>query len=195
MTPALPDQGQRPDPEDGAHTVPVYWTLRACGLLGALIFVTALPWSQPVTWFALVAGFGSWRWWHVTRPRFKAMPTARRRLVYRLCVWTSMFLVGSTWNFLYVPGNQVMMVVPAIYLMGSAARVALRVTGDFARTVVAVCLAVLTTSARFFIEGLQGDLLLVLLGVDDAGIAKPVVASSLRSARIGRARRSAVDIT
>ena len=79
--------------------------------------------------------------------------------------------------------------------MGSAARVALRVTGDFARTVVAVCLAVLTTSARFFIEGLQGDLLLVLLGVDDAGIAKPVVASSLRSARIGRARRSAVDIT
>jgi two-component system, sensor histidine kinase len=43
--------------------------------------------------------------------------------------------------------------------------VALRVTGDFARTVVAVCLAVLPTSARFFIEGLQGNLLLVLLGV------------------------------
>ena len=105
-----------------------------------------------------------------------------------------MFMVGSTWYFLYVPGNQVMMVVPAIYLMGSAALVALRVTGDFARTVVAVCLAVLPTSARFFIEGLQGDLLLVLLGMDDAGIAKPVVASSLRSARIGRARRGAVDI-
>ena len=165
MTPATPDQGQRPDPEDGAHTVPVYWTLRACELLGALIFATALPWSQPFTWFALVAGFGSWRWWHVTRPRFKALPTARRRLIYRLCVWTSMLLVGSAWYFLYVPGNQVMMVVLAIYLMGSAALVALRVTGDFARTVVAVCLAVLPTSARFFIEGLQGNLLLVLLGV------------------------------
>ena len=165
MIPATPEQGQRPDPEDGAHTVPVYWTLRACELLGALIFATALPWSQPFTWFVLVAGFGSWRWWHVTRPQFKALPTARRRLVYRLCVWTSMFLVGSAWYFLYVPGNQVMMVVLAIYLMGSAALVALRVTGDFARTVVAVCLAVLPTSARFFSEGLQGDLLLVLLGV------------------------------
>jgi two-component system, sensor histidine kinase len=165
VTAATPEQGQRPDPEDGAHTVPVYWTLRACELLGALIFSTALPWQQAFTWFALVAGFGSWRWWHVTRPQFKALPTARRRMVYRLCVWTSMFLVGSAWYFLYVPGNQVMMVVLAIYLMGSAALVALRVTGDFARTVVAVCLAVLPTSARFFIEGLQGNLLLVLLGI------------------------------
>jgi two-component system, sensor histidine kinase len=160
-----PDPGQRPDPEDGAHTVPVYWTLRACELLGALIFSTALPWQQAFTWFALVAGFGSWRWWHVTRPQFKALPTTRRRLIYRLCVWTSMFLVGSAWYFLYVPGNQVMMVVLAIYLMGSAALVALRVTGDFARTVVAVCLTVLPTSARFFVEGLQGNLLLVLLGI------------------------------
>ena len=101
MTPATPDEGQRPDPEDGAHTVPVYWTLRACELLGALIFATALPWPQPFTWFALVAGFGSWRWWYVTRPRFKALPTARRRLIYRLCVWTSMFLVSSAWYFLY----------------------------------------------------------------------------------------------
>jgi two-component system, sensor histidine kinase len=160
-----PDPGQRPDPEDGAHTVPVYWTLRACELLGALIFSTALPWQQPFTWFALVAGFGSWRWWYVTRPRFKALPMARRRLIYRLCVWTSMLLVGSAWYFLYVPGNQVMMVVLAIYLMGSAALVALRVTGDFARTMVAVCLTVLPTSARFFVEGLQGNLLLVLLGI------------------------------
>jgi two-component system, sensor histidine kinase len=165
VTTATPDQGQRPDPEDGAHTVPVYWTLRACELLGALIFSTALPWQQTFTWFALVASFGSWRWWHVTRPQFKALPTERRRLIYRLCVWTSMFLVGSAWYFLYAPGNQVMMVVLAIYLMGSAALVALRVTGDFARTVVAVCLTVLPTSARFFVEGLQGNLLLVLLGI------------------------------
>ena len=112
-----------------------------------------------------MAGFGSWRWWYVNRPRFKALPTARRRSIYRLCVWTSMLPVGSAWYFLYAPGNQVMLVVLAIYLIGSAALVALRVTGDFARAVVAVCLAVLPTSARFLVEGLQGNLLLLLLGV------------------------------
>lgn len=164
MKPATSQPDQRPDPEDGAHTLAVFWVLRGCELLGALIFTTALPWQQTFTWFALVAGFGSWRWWHVTRPAFQALPTGQRRRIYRRCVWTSMLLVGSAGYFLYVPGNPMMQVVLAIYLMGSAALVALRVTGDFVRTVLAVCLAVLPTSLRFLAEGLQGDLLLLLLG-------------------------------
>lgn len=165
MTPTTPERDQRPDPEDGAHTVGVFWMLRSCELLGALIFSIALPWWQPFTWFAIVAGFGSWRWWYVTRPRFKALPLARRRQLYRRCVWTSMLLVGSAWYFFYVPGSLVMQVVLGIYLLGSAALVAMRVTGDFVRMAVAVCLAVLPTSLRFLVEGFEGDELLVLLGV------------------------------
>ncbi|HQS30891.1 MAG: hypothetical protein B7X59_03620 [Polaromonas sp. 39-63-203] len=165
MSSATPEPGQRPDPEDGAHTVAAYWTLRACELLGTLIFATALPWQQPFTWFALVAGYSTWRWWYVTRPAFKARPPASRRLIYRVSIWMMMFLVGSAWYFLYTPGDQVMLVVLAIYLMGSAALVALRVAGDFTRTVVAVCLVVLPTSLRFFIDGFQADLVLMLLGV------------------------------
>jgi two-component system, sensor histidine kinase len=165
VNPATPERDQRPDPEDGAHTAGVFWVLRSGELLGALIFSIALPWWQPFTWFAIVAGFGSWRWWYVTRPHFKALPLARRRQLYRRCVWTSMLLVGSAWYFLYVPASLVMQVVLAIYLLGSAALVAMRVTGDFTRMAVAVCLAVLPTSLRFLVEGLQGEELLVLLGV------------------------------
>ncbi len=178
MTGAPPESGQRPDPEDGAHTVAAFWTLRACEAVGALIFSTALPWWQPFTWFALVAGFGTWRWWTVTRPRFKALPTASRRQIYRQFVWTCMLMVGSAWYFLYAPGNLLIQVVLGIYLMASAALVALRVTGDFTRTVVAVCLVVLPTSLRFFIEGLEGDRLLILLGLGGVLVALSMVQMS-----------------
>lgn len=156
---------QRSDPSNNTNKVIVFWALRGCELLWTLIFSTAASWERPFAWFVLVAGFASWRWWYLRRPAFHDLPLRDRRQIYRVCVWTSMFLVGSAWYFLYVPGNFFMHVMLAIYLLGSAVMVALRVTGDFARTVGAVSLSVLPTSFRFIYEGAQGNTLLVFLGV------------------------------
>jgi two-component system, sensor histidine kinase len=168
---------QRPDPEDGAHTVAVYWLLRSLEITGVFIFSNALPWKMPMMWFLLVAGFGTWRWWHVTRPGFRDLPIATRRKHYRICVWISMFFVGSAAYFLYAPGNLPMLAILAVYVLGSAALVAMRVAGDFTRTVVAVCLVILPTSIRLIAEGLQGNFLLSSLGI--AGVLATVCIASM----------------
>jgi signal transduction histidine kinase/CheY-like chemotaxis protein len=58
-----------------------------------------------------------------------------------------------------------MLAVLGIYLIGSAALVAVPLTGDYIRTGVAVCLAVVPTSLRFLYEGFQGNTLIMLLGI------------------------------
>ncbi len=50
-------------------------------------------------------------------------------------------------------------------LRGCELLVAMRVTGDFTRVVVAVGLVVLPSALRFLVEGLQGERLLLLLGL------------------------------
>ena len=160
-----PELDQRPDPEDGAHTRSVFWVLRASELLGALMFATALPWQQSFGWFAIIAVVSSIRSWHVNQPGFRASPKEQRRKIYRLYVWALMAYVGSAAYFLYVPGNLPMQAVLGCYLLANATLIAIRLTGDFKRTAVALCLAFLPTSIRFFVDGLYGDPLLLLLGI------------------------------
>ncbi len=175
LTVAPADSDQRPDPEDLAYAPTVFWTLRACEVLGAAMFMTALPWWQPAVWWVLVAGSGSWRSWYVHTAAFKALSGPRRRLRYRLSIWLMMFCVGSAWYFLYAPGNPVMQLVLGVYLLGSASLVAQRAAGDVVRTLVAVSLVLLPTSLRLLAEGMQQrDVLLMLLG-----LGGPLMALSL----------------
>ncbi len=156
---------QRPDPEDGAHTLAVFWVLRASELLGALMFSTVLPWQRTFAWFSVISVLSCIRWWHVNRPGFRALPKVRRRRIYRLYVWALMAYVGSAAYFLYVPGNLPIQAVLGCYLLANATLVAIRLTGDIVRTAIALCLAFLPTGIRFIVEGIHGDPLLLLLGI------------------------------
>jgi signal transduction histidine kinase/BarA-like signal transduction histidine kinase len=160
-----PGRDERPDPEDSAHTVASLWALRACELLCACMFATALPWQQPFAWFAVIAGMGVLRWWHVNRPGFRARPKQHRRRVYRIYMWVLMSFVGSACWFLYVPGNVPILAVLVSYLLGNATLIAVRLTGDVVRTTIALCLAVLPTSVRLIFDGIGGDALLVMMGI------------------------------
>ncbi|MEO7546828.1 MAG: HAMP domain-containing sensor histidine kinase, partial [Ramlibacter sp.] len=167
---------QRPDPEDVAYAGTVFWALRACEVLGALMFATVLPWWQPLVWWALVAGSGSGRTLYLHSAHFRAVAPSLRRWHYRWTIWLMMACVGSAAGFLYAPGNAVMHAVLGVYLLGSAALVALRTAGDLLRTGVAVCLVLLPTSLRFLAEGLQhGNTLLALLGVGGGLMAATII--------------------
>ncbi len=157
--------GERPDPEDSAHTALSLWALRACELLCVLMFSTAIPWPRVAAWFAVIAGLSVLRWWHVNRPSFRAQPTWRRRQIYRIYMWVLMTYVGSACWFLYVPGNLPIQAVLMSYLLGNATLVAVRLTGDVMRTTIALVLAVLPTSLRFMVEGAQHSSLLFMMGV------------------------------
>ena len=159
------DLDQRPDPEDGAHTQGVFWVLRASELLGALMFATSIPWQQSFGWFAVIGILSSIRVWHVNQPGFRASPKARRRKIYRRYVWGLMAYVGSAAYFLYVPDDLPMQAVLGCYLLANATLIAIRLTGDFMRTSIALCLAFLPTSIRFFVDGLDGPTMLLLLGI------------------------------
>lgn len=156
---------EQPDPEDSAHTVASLWALRACELLCVFMFATALPWQQPALWFSIIAGMGLLRGWHVNRPRFRALPKARRQRVYRIYMWVLMSFVGSSCWFLYVPGNVPILALLMSYLLGNATLIAVRLTGDVVRTTIALCLAVLPTSLRLIVDGWGGDRLLTLMGI------------------------------
>ncbi len=156
----------RPDPEDSAHTIASLWALRACELLCALMFATAMPWQRAFGWFAIIAALGVFRWWHVNRPHFRAQPKALRQRAYRLHMWVLMAFVGSSCWTLYVPGNIPIQAVLMSYLLGNATLVAVRLTGDAVRTTIALFLAVMPTALRFIHEGVtEGPELLTLMGV------------------------------
>lgn len=173
-----PEQEQKPDPEDNAHTVAAFWALRASELLVAVMFSTVLPWLRSFTWFAIIAALGTLRWWHVNSPRFKELPKARRQRTYRIYVWVLMSFVGSASYFLYVPGNLPIQAVLLTYLLGNATLIAVRLTGDVVRTAIALCLAVVPTSLRFIAEGAEGNVLLLLMGCGGLLMTASMVAMS-----------------
>jgi two-component system, sensor histidine kinase len=172
------DPEQKADPEDNAHTAAAFWGLRAGELLVALMFSTAMPWQRAFSWFAIIAGIGTFRWWHVNSPRFKAKPKDHRRFVYRVYVWVLMSFVGSGAYFLYVPGNLPIQAVLMTYLLGNATLIAVRLTGDVVRTAIALCLAIVPTSVRLIVEGLEGNHLLMLMGIGGLVMTASMVAMS-----------------
>lgn len=180
---------QRPRRGKRSQTPVAFWMLRASDLLCALIFSTVLPWQQTFTWFAVVAGIRSLRLWHISRPQFQVLPTIQRRRIYRYYLWLLMGFIGSSCYFLYVPDNVAMQAVLGIYLLGCAALLAVPLTGDYVRTQVAVCLAVLPTSIRFLVEGSQGSMILTLLGAGGVLVTLSIVSMCRIQERILIARQ------
>ena len=67
---------------------------RLCELLGAMLFLPALPWWKPTLWFVLVASAGTWGFLRVRRPDFKTLSLRQRRGIYRRYLWQSSVAVG-----------------------------------------------------------------------------------------------------
>ncbi len=156
-----------PPPEHRSQTQPVklYLLIRACELLGALLFLPALPWWQPLLWFALVASAGSWGFWRVRRPDFKQLPEARRRAIYRQYLWQSAAAVGSAGYLLYVPGEHGLHALLGLYMTMAASLVAMWGVRDLRRSAVAVALIMGPMVLRFLYEGINGRYMLLVLGV------------------------------
>lgn len=175
MTAPASSQSHPPDPEAIPYSPAAFLILRACELWGAFIFMSEVPRWQPLTWWLLVASAATWRMWYSRTQSFKDKTWVQRRQIYRWSIWLMMFWVGSASYFLYVPGNLTMHTVLGVYLLASATLVALRVAGDFVRTLVAVCLIILPTSIRLMVEGANGNSLTFMLGVGGFLITATVV--------------------
>ncbi len=165
MTAPATTHSHPPDPEAIPYSPAAFLILRACELWGAFIFMSDVPRWKPLTWWLLVASAATWRMWYSRTQSFKNKSWLQRRHIYRWSIWVMMFWVGSAAYFLYVPGNLTMHTVLGVYLLASATLVALRVAGDFVRTLVAVCLIILPTAVRLMIEGAGGNSLTFMLGV------------------------------
>ncbi len=133
--------------------LPLYLLTRACELLGALLFMLVLPAWQPLLWFALVAGTGTWAFVKVRQPGFKQRPPDQRRARYRRYVWQSAAAVGSAVWLLYVPGNHGMHALLGMYLASAAGLVAMWGVRDVPRTALAVILILWPTAVRLMTEG------------------------------------------
>jgi signal transduction histidine kinase/CheY-like chemotaxis protein len=168
-------QDERPDPEDSAQHTASLVALRACEALCAVMFSTVLPWQQTVAWFGVIAAISAVRHWHVQRPSFRMRPREQRKRVYRIYMWVLMAFVGSSCHFLYVPGNLPIQAVLMSYLLGNGTMITVRLTGDPARTAIALFLAIFPTSIRFVIEGAQDNTLLMLMGIGGMMMAVTMV--------------------
>ena len=133
--------------------VPMVLMTRACELLGAVLFMLALPAWKPLLWFALVATTGTWAFVRVRQPAFKLLPVRQRRNRYRRYVWASAAAVGSAAWLLYVPGSHGLHALLAMYLASAAGLVALWGVRDVPRTALAVSLILGPTVLRFMLEG------------------------------------------
>jgi two-component system, sensor histidine kinase len=167
-----------PEPVDGESGVFVFWLLRACELLVAIIFATELPWQQPLTWLIITSSLATLRFLHLDRPDFRAMPMAHRQRIHRMYAWLMMSSVGSACYFLYVPASLPMQVALCTFLLVDAALVVARPSGDLVRTALAMCLVILPTSLRFIIEGFETDIPLMSLGIGGFLVAVSVAFSS-----------------
>ena len=136
-----------------APPVPLYVMTRACELLGALLFLLALPAWKPLLWFVLVAGTGTWAFVRVRQPGFKRLRADRRRRRYRRYVWQSAAAVGSAAWLLYVPGSHSMHALLGMYLASASGLVGMWGVRDVPRTAVAVSLILGPTVLRFMAEG------------------------------------------
>ena len=134
--------------------LPLYLLTRASELLGALVFMLALPAWKPLLWFVLVAGTGTWGFLEVREPGFKRLPPGVRRDRYRRYVWQSAAAVGSAAWLLYVPGSHSMHALLGMYLASAAGLVAMWGVRDLTRTGLAVSLILGPTVLRFMAEGL-----------------------------------------
>jgi signal transduction histidine kinase/CheY-like chemotaxis protein len=170
---------QRPDPEDGTHNPTNYFVFRACDLLGACLYMTALPWVLPFTWFVLVFCTGTLRFWAANRPGFPARPLAERRRSYRLFSWLHLAAIGSAAGFVYVQGDMLMLTLLGVHLFGAATVAALRLSADFLRNAVGVSLIIAPTALRSIYEGsTQGNTLLLLMGIGGFFMIATVVVAS-----------------
>ncbi|TWO70285.1 hybrid sensor histidine kinase/response regulator [Caenimonas sedimenti] len=169
----------RPDPEDGTHTPANYLIFRATDLLGALLYMTVLPWWQPFTWFCICAFTGTLRYWHATRPWFAALPQAQRRGAYRFYTWVHTGAIGGAAYFCFVSGNMLMLTLLGVHLFGAATVAALRLSADFLRNAVAVTLIIAPTALRCIAEGvMQHNTLLFLMGIGGFFMIATVVMAS-----------------
>ena len=175
-----------PPPEHRGATQPVqlYILIRACELLGALLFLPVLPWWQPMLWFTLVAGTGTWGFWRVRRPDFKLLPEARRRAIYRRYVWQSALAVGSAGFLLYVPGEHGLHALLGLYMTMTASLVAMWGVRDLPRTGVAVALIIGPMALRFMFDGVRGPRpMLLVLGLCGALLGVMIVYTAMVQAR------------
>lgn len=174
-----------PPPEHRNQTQPIqlYLLIRACELLGALLFLPALPWWKPMLWFILVASAGSWGFWRVRRPDFKHLPEVRRRAIYRHYLWQSAAAVGSAGYLLYVPGEHGLHALLGLYMTMAASLVAMWGVRDLPRTSVAVVLIMGPMVLRFLYEGVTGRYMLLVLGACGALLGVMVVYTATVQAR------------
>jgi signal transduction histidine kinase/CheY-like chemotaxis protein len=170
----------KPDPEDGgAHSFANYLIFRGCDLAVASLYLTALPWWQPLLWFGIATVTGTLRYWNAGNPEFLALPAPERRRGYRFYTWLHTAALGSACVILYVPGNKLMLLLLGVQLFGAATVAALRLSADFVRNAVAVTLIIAPTAIRVLIEGsLQRDVLLVLMGVGGFFMIATVIMAS-----------------
>ncbi len=172
---------------DPGSTQPVklFLLIRACELLGALLFLPALPAWKPLLWLALVAGAGSWGFWRVRRPDFKGLPARRRRDIYRRYIWQSSAAVGSACVLLYAPGSDHgLHALLGTYLVATAGLVAMWGVRDIERTALAVVLILCPTVLRFMAEGaIDGRPMVFFLGACGVVLAAMIVYTSVLHAR------------
>ncbi|MFO1182750.1 ATP-binding protein [Ottowia sp.] len=157
-------------------------------LLGALLFLAALPWWRPALWFALVLGASTWGFVRVRRPDFKALPRQQRRRIYRSYIWLSSAAIGSACWFLYAPGDQRLHAMLGLYLVASAGLVAMWGVRDIQRTALAVVLILGPTVLRFMVEGLfERRPMVFFLGASGVVLAAMIVyTAALHAQRIAR---------
>jgi len=168
-------------------------------LLGALLFLAALPWWRPALWFALVLGASTWGFVRVRRPDFKALPRQQRRRIYRSYIWLSSAAIGSACWFLYAPGDQRLHAMLGLYLVASAGLVAMWGVRDIQRTALAVVLILGPTVLRFMVEGLfERRPMVFFLGASGVVLAAMIVyTAALHAQRIARESvlRRQADVT
>ena len=155
-------------------------------LLGALLFLPALPWWRPTLWFALVLGASTWGFMRVRRPDFKTLPRLQRRRIYRSYIWLSSAAIGSACWLLYAPGDQRLHAMLGLYLVASAGLVAMWGVRDIQRTALAVVLILGPTVLRFMVEGLfERRPMVFFLGASGVVLAAMIVyTAALHAQRI-----------
>jgi len=161
---------------------------RLCELLGAMLFLPALPWWKPTLWFVLVASAGTWGFLRVRRPDFKTLSLRQRRGIYRRYLWQSSVAVGSACWLLYVPGNHSLHSLLGVYLVATAGIVAMWGVRDIERTALAVTLILGPTVLRFMVDGvMERRPMVFFLGACGVVMAAMIIyTAAVHAQRIGR---------
>jgi two-component system, sensor histidine kinase len=169
----------KPDPEDGTHTLLTYLMFRGCDVLGAALYLTALPWWQPLGWLAVVTATGTLRLWACTRPGFLKRPSGERRRAYRLLIWLHAAGIGSAGLLVFASGDPFMQTLLGVHMFGAATVAALRLCADFVRNAVAIPLIIGPTALHVCAEGAaHQNLVQILMGVGGGLMIASVIVAS-----------------